>query len=115
MLNALIVRGVPSRQFEAVRQSDGCDHRIAAADRPSDAIQVTGDLARQVSGGLVEQDNLLRRDGVAEGLNTARPSDPLLPLDDFHYRNHREGEKAISLPVGGCVTGDGLVDAFAYF
>jgi hypothetical protein len=26
-----------------------------------------------------------------------------------------EGEQAISLPVGGCVTGDGLVDAFAYF
>ena len=49
------------------------------------------------------------------GLNTVRPSDPLIPLDDFHYRNHREGEKAISLPVGGCVTGDGLVDAFAYF
>ena len=79
LLNALVMGRVAGRELEAMNNGDGRDHGIASADRPSDPIEIAGDLPSKVGGGLVEDEDFLQGDGVAKSLDTARSPDPLIP------------------------------------
>lgn len=62
LLDTLVMGRVARREFQALDDGEGGDHRVAAADGPADSIQVARDLPRQVGGGLVKQKHVLRRD-----------------------------------------------------
>jgi hypothetical protein len=51
----LEVHHVAGNQLQAMRDGDGGNHRIAAADRLADPVEIAGDVAGEVSAGLVEE------------------------------------------------------------
>ncbi len=67
------------------------NHRVAAADRSADTIQVASDQAGQVSGILVEGQDVLWKDSGAERLDAfRRGADLLQALNYLHHGNNRE-------------------------
>jgi hypothetical protein len=71
LLKALVMGSVPRYQFQAILQSERCDHRICSADGLAGSIQVPGHATRQFSGGLVEKQNLFGSNGSQEVLQAA--------------------------------------------
>jgi hypothetical protein len=71
----------------------GRDHRVEAADRPADAIKIAGDLTRQISGGLIEEKDLLRDESIPTGLDVARTPDRVGPRIDV-VSGRRTGVRA---------------------
>ena len=107
--------GIARDEFQAQLDGNGGDHWVATADWLADAIQLPGDLPSKVGGGLAENQNLFRLDGVAKGLNPRRATHPLKALDDFHDRNDRERQDTVGLTIGDGIAGNVFVYAFADF
>ncbi len=104
--------GVARHQFQAVRDGDGGDHRIAAADGPADTFEVAVDLTCQLTFGLAERQNLFAADVGKEFQDAA---DALISLEtgnDFHDGDRGERIASDRPAVGGGVAGDGRIDAF---
>jgi hypothetical protein len=56
LLNTLIVRGVASDEFQAMRNGYRRSDGVTTANRSADTIQIAGDLSCQVSPDLVEDE-----------------------------------------------------------
>jgi hypothetical protein len=54
LLDALVMARVARNQFQAVRKSNGGDHRVGPADGATGAFQLAFDAAGEFGGGLVE-------------------------------------------------------------
>lgn len=72
VLDALVVGGVSSYEFQAIPDSNRRDHGIATAYGPSDAIEVASNPPSEVGGVLVEGQYLFSGDCVSKRLNTFR-------------------------------------------
>jgi hypothetical protein len=70
--------GVARDEFQAVGDGDGSNHRIAAADGPTDTFQIAVDLACQFAFGLAERQNFFAADVGQEFLDAAVA---LIPLE----------------------------------
>ena len=58
-------------QLQAVVQGDGGDHRVGLADGLPGAVEVAGDAAGQLVGGVLELNHFLLGDGGEEILHPA--------------------------------------------
>ncbi len=47
------------------------NHRVASANGSTNAVEITGYLPCEISGGLVEEEDFFRGDHIAEGLDSA--------------------------------------------
>jgi hypothetical protein len=75
--------GVARDEFQAVGNGDGGNHRIAAADGPTDTFQTAVDLACQFAFGLPERQHFFAADVGQEFLDAAVASIPLEAGNDF--------------------------------
>ena len=90
---------VAGRQFQAVHQGNGGDHRIGQADGLSGAFEVASNATRRLGGRLAEFQQLLGADVSEQGGDLLGPLDLLEPLDNLHDGDDGEGETAIRLAV----------------
>ncbi|MGA8350274.1 MAG: hypothetical protein ACXWPK_11875 [Isosphaeraceae bacterium] len=101
---------VAGRQFQAVHQGNGGDHRIGQADGLSGAFEVASNATRRLGGRLAEFQQLLGADVSEQGGDLLGPLDLLEPLDHLHDGDDGEGETAIRLAVSAGISDDGGVN-----
>ncbi|MGA9922663.1 MAG: hypothetical protein WBQ29_04605 [Isosphaeraceae bacterium] len=101
---------VAGRQFQAVHQGNGGDHRIGQADGLSGAFEVASNATRRLGGRLAEFQQLLGADVSEQGGDLLGPLDLLEPLDNLHDGDDGEGETAIRLAVSAGISDDGGVN-----
>ena len=98
---------IAGRQFQAVHEGNGCDHRIGQADGLSGAFEVASNATRRLGGRLAEFQHLLGADVSEQGDDLLGLLDLLEPLDHLHDGDDGEGETAIRLAVGAGISDDG--------